>query len=1177
MNYSSKKRAFLCEKSSSFRRTFIIVKFICLFVILGTLQSMAALSYSQIALLTIEKENTSVQEILSVIEHQSEFYFTYSQNQVDVNRKTSIRVVEKSINEVLGLLFDGAGVKYTISDRHVVLFKEAANAKSTDGIAGMKAVQQGKTVTGKIFDDLNDPLIGVNVQVKGTSNGTITAVDGSFTLNQVPNNAVLVVSYIGYVTREVAVGNSTNLIIILSEDNQLLDEVIVVGYGTQRKETLAGAVASIGADELTTTKTDNVISNMQGKMAGLLIRQQTGEPGDFGSMISIRGFGEPVVVIDGIVRNQEGSSELAQLTTDDIESISILKDASAAIYGMNAANGVIIVTTKKGDTGKARFSYSGNFSLKMPTGMAEMTSAYEHRLLANEYQRNIGAAPTYDDALLEKYRNGEPGYQDWDWIDMYMYKVVPAQNHTLSVRGGNEKIRYYTSLAYTEDNGMLKSDVQYYRRYTLRSNLSAELTKDLKMNVMFSGRMDKRQRGHEEFIWTYKSLIVNDRGVGPYTLGNPNHLSVIGPEDKNPAALTSPDLEGYRRNENITANGQVDLTYTAPFLKGLSVNLLGSFDLQNRNESDKEAAHDLYDYFTDSYSKSRGQNKYWNRIGLYNKAYTKFQANYSTKFGDHALDLMGAIEASQQRFDNLRGDRSYSDIYTFDILDQASATTASNSGNREIRRYAAFLGRVNYNYMGKYIVEGMLRRDGSYRYAPSKRWVLFPSASIAWRVSEEEFFKKIAPFVNNFKIRASYGESGRDQGNPYEYIPAYTLSNARGYIFDEGTLTGGMYPPGIVRDNMSWVTAKFFNIGTDIDILNNKLNITFEYFQRKNTGILANRSSSAPNTFGASFPQENINSDINMGLELQVKYRGNIGKDFSYIVGANATYARTKRLHVESAGFTSQWQRWRDGNEDRFTGRSLIYDYKGQYGSLSEYETAPLYGGNRGNSVKLPGAYRLVDANGDGVINGNDQRFTSWSWGTSGYTSGASEAADGAAWNRVNPPLQFGFTFDGSYQSWDLSLLLQGAALYAVNYHMNDIWGYGRYPTSHTKFLDRWHTASVTDDPLDPATQWISGKYPAGRPYNYDNTQDNAAISVWRPHAAYLRLKNIELGYTVPKNVLNRIGINSLRVYVNGTNLLTFTNKELRKTDPERSENSWNAGLSYPIMKAVNFGINLNF
>jgi hypothetical protein len=466
--------------------------------------------------------------------------------------------------------------------------------------------------------------------------------------------------------------------------------------------------------------------------------------------------------------------------------------------------------------------------MKMPTGMPDMMSAYEYRLFENEFQRNVGLPPRYSDDLLKGYQTGAPGYPDSDWIDMYMYKVVPAHTHTFSVRGGSNKVRYFTSFSYNEDNGLLKSDVQYYNRYTFRSNLSADLTNDLTMNVMISGRVDNSQRASEEFIWTYKSLIVNDRGVGPYTLNKPNHLSRVGPEDKNPAALISPDLEGYRRNENINATSQVDFTYKAPYVKGLTVNALGSFDLRQGNESDLLRAHDIYDYFSDTYLQTRGQDRYWNQNRLYRKTYARLQVNYSTKIDNHTLAIMAATEASEERFDNLRGQRSFPDIFTFDIIDQGAPTSATNSGNREFRRYAAYLARVNYDFMGKYLVEVMARYDGSYRYAPSKRWVLFPSVSLGWRVSEEKFFKDNVSFINNLKLRASYGESGRDQGSAYEYLPAYTSSNRQGTIFSGSTLTTGMFPPGVVLESMTWVTAKFSNVGIDADFLNSKINATLE-------------------------------------------------------------------------------------------------------------------------------------------------------------------------------------------------------------------------------------------------------------------------------------------------------------------------------------------------------------
>jgi TonB-linked SusC/RagA family outer membrane protein len=1040
----------------------------------------------------------------------------------------------------------------------------------------MKSIQQQtKNISGVVVDNKGEALIGVNVFIKGTSNGSITDVDGKFSISQVSPNATLVVSYVGYVTQEFVVGNRSSFDIRLVEDSQALEEVVVVGYGVQKKETLTGAVTAIKAEDIVTTKTENLITNIQGKMPGLLIRQQTGEPGVFDNMISIRGFGEPLVIIDGVTRSQDGIKELAQLSPEDVENISILKDASAAIYGMNAANGAIIVTTKKGTSSKTQFSYTGMYGMKMPTGMELTMDAYNYMLMANEMQRNNGAGmyAAYDRELLEKYKNNVPGYSDYDWIDLTMYDMVPQQNHNLSVRGGTDKVRYFVSLGYTDDNGLLKSDIMYYKRYNFRSNVSADLTKDLKMNVEVSGRADKRQNKRDDFWATYKALVTSERGKNWHTMANENHYTVMAPENKNPIAFIDPDIDGYRRWETLNGQSQVELVYSAPFLKGLNLSALADYNIRQINESYLERGYKLYDYFSDQYQSTYGTDQYYNTINLYEKAYIRMMANYTGHWNAHTLTVMGAMEASRERLDMLRGQRRYMEVFTHDILNQGTATSATNQGYREYRRLAAYFGRVNYDYADKYLLEFVARYDGSYRYAPSKRWVFFPSASIGWRLSEEEFIKDNLPFINNLKLRASYGESGRDAGNAFQYIPGYTSNSARGYIFDEGVLTTGMYPPGVVNDNLSWVTSQLSNVGLDFDVLNGKLGGSFEFFQRKNTGILATRITTVPNFFGATFPSENINSDMNMGLELNLIHRGQIGKDFRYNVSANTTFSRTKRLHVERAAFTSQYDRWMNGNEDRLTGRSLIYTHDGQYTSLEEYETAPLLGVTSGNSRMLPGSFRIEDRNGDGVINASDQVFENWAYGGQGYVSGT------GASSAVNPPLQYGFTLAGTYKSFDLNLLFQGAALYSVNFASNDIWGYGRYPTLHKKYFDRWHTTAIEDDPYDPATTWVPGKFAALRPWasGRPGTTDEMPIKLFRPMANYLRLKSVELGYTIPRSTLKKIKIDGIRFYINATNLFTFCNSELKNIDPEKQEKDWDANLTYPIMKAMNIGVNINF
>lgn len=1114
-------------------------------------------SYAQRTMVNIALDNRTVDEVLTELEHGTEFVFFYNNKQVDVKRRVSVTANNKTIFKVLEDVFKGTNVAYKVLDRNIILYDKVA------GTDELQTTMQVSTLKGSVVDASGEPVIGASILVKGTTNGVITDINGNFVLSNVASNATLIVSYVGYKTQNISVAGKSSLKIVLVEDAEVLDEVVVVGYGVQKKESLTGAIAAITADEIATTKTENLITNIQGKMPGLLIRQKTGEPGTFDNMVSIRGYGTPLIVIDGITRS--GTDELAQLNSEDIESMSILKDASAAIYGLNAANGVIIVTTKKGLAEKTRVSYSALFGVKNATGMEKTVDAYNYRVLANERARNDQAAPEYTNELLELYRTGAKGYTDNNWIDMFMDKLAFQQSHTVSVRGGSHKVKYYVSFGYNGDNGLLKSGVQYYHRYNLRSNLTAEITKGLKLNVNLSGRWDETQRPREDFMWTFKTLMVNDRGIGTHTIANPNHLSAIGPENKNPFALVDPEVDGYRKNRGLTYTADVELNWQVPFVKGLALSLLGSFDGNNRNNSALNRSYQLYDYYTDAPAGLGGStDAYSNTMRIYQKIYGRVQANYMRSFNQHNLNVTAVAELNSNRQDELSGSRKYTELFTNDILNQASPGTATNSGYRSFGRLAAYLMRVNYDYAGKYLLELVGRYDGSYRYAPSKRWTFFPSVSAGWRLSEESFIKNNLPFITNLKIRGSFGQSGYDAGDPFQYVSAYTAAS-NGYVFGGGSQIMGMVAPGVVTDRLSWVTSSISNIGLDFDLWNGKLSGTIEWFNRKNEGILADRAQRAPDTFGASFPKENLNSNRNRGFEIELGHRGQVGKDFSYSVSANFTYARERRLHVEHAEYTSSMDRWKNGQDNRNSNVMWLYKYDGQYTSLQQYETAPLIGGSLGNSKMLPGSYRLLDLNGNGRLDSDDRLPEFWATG-------------------ANPPIQYGLTLAASYKNFDINMLFQGASGYSIGYANDDVWGYGsRTNKSYLleKFTDRWHTAAITDDPYNPATQWIPGYYPALR-HNFSNTSDNGnrsnyGISIWNPQATYLRLKSLEIGYNLPKSFMKRIGLNSARLFVNGSNLLTFCNKALKDADPEREERDWGANLAYPLMRTYNFGLNINF
>lgn len=1045
----------------------------------------------------------------------------------------------------------------------LALFPAAMNAEPVGVDSQISARQSRITAKGVILDTYGQPVIGASVLEKGnSSNGVVADIDGNFTI-VVPQGATLVISSIGYTTQEIQA--STLMNIVLTEDSTMLEETVVVGYGVQKKESLTGAITAIGSEDITSTKTENLISNIQGKMPGLLIRQKTGEPGVFNNMISVRGYGDPLIVIDGITRGD--SSDLAQLNSDDIESISILKDASAAIYGMNAANGVIIVTTKQGKAEKPVVSYTGLVGAKAPTGIESTMDAYTYRVIANERSKNDGNSPMYSDELIEKYRTGE--YRDWNWMDMYMKKVAFQQNHNLSVRGGTDNVKYFVSFGYNDDNGLLATNIQYYHRYTFRSNLSANLSKDLTLNVGISGRWTESRQPREDFLWNYKTLITDDRGIGPYTIdpNDPtkytNHFSNIGPEGKNPAGLIDPDVDGFRLNRALNYDLNVELKYNVPFVKGLTLSALGSFDGYTRNNSTLQKSYDMYDYYTDEWVKTFGQDSYSNTMRIFQKLYGRFMATYSTTFNDaHHLSATAVAEMSGTRSDYLTGQRYYSEIFTNDILDQATAATATNGGNRSFTRLAAYLVRVNYDYKGKYLFEAVGRYDGSYRYAPSRRWTFFPSVSAGWRISEEPFIKNNASFINNLKLRASYGESGVDAGNAFQYIPAYTPSMANSYIFSGSSITTGMYAPGVTLESLSWVTSKIMNIGIDAELWKGRLFGTFEIFQRKNEGMLANRQMTVPSTFGASFPQENINSNLNRGIEFEIGTRGQSG-DFTYQITGNFTYARTKNLYVERRQDYSSYDRWKNNSNDRLTGYRWFYQTDGRYESLEEYETAPLLGGSLGNSRMTPGSFKLVDVNGDGIINGDDRLPNGWARGS-------------------NPPIQYGLNMAFSWKGLDLNMLFQGASGYTIQYPNDDIWGYGS-KTNDTylvsKYESRWHTTDPSADPYDPTSAWSQGTYPALHK-NFGNTTDNGQsyqIPFWHPEATYVRLKTLEIGYTFPKALLRKAHISNARVFINGNNLFTICNPLLKNADPEREEADWQASVAYPLMKSYNFGVTLTF
>lgn len=1038
------------------------------------------------------------------------------------------------------------------------------DGSNVSAIASETGMQQF-AVSGKITDaTTGEALAGVNVKVEGTTIGAISDIDGKYSFPSVDRNASLTFSFIGYVTQVVPIAGRNVVNATLVAETQALQEVVVIGYGTQRKETLTGSVASIKTADILSTKSTSVASSIQGKIVGVQIRQQTGEPGVFNSRISIRGFGEPLLVIDGVVR--DGMTDLERLNPDDIENMSVLKDASASIYGMNAANGVIIVTTKKGFAGKTEFTLSSLYTSKKPTNdFNNLTAdAYTLRVMQNEMQRNSNIPLGTSDTELAKWKDGTlPGYTDYNWWKEFVKDHVNTSDLNLTARGGNDVITFFTSLGYMNDGGYFKvSDAEQYKKYTFRTNVEAKLAKGLTLKVSFYGRSENTIQPSAGTQWTFKRIITNNRGVGAFTLANNGHLSIVPAENTNIWGQLSKEISGYDQNINFQYQSTVDLNYELPFVKGLSLGVLVAYDGLVGDRRQLNKTFQLYDYITDAPSGTPGLNTFANTLTNMVRKDIQNKISYKTRIGDHNISATVVNEIKRIDYNNLYGKRQFDDVFTTDIINQGSLTNQSTTGYRTEEAYVSFLGRFSYDYKAKYLLDFTIRADGTYRYAPGQQWGTFPAVSAGWRIGQESFIKDNLPIVSDLKLRGSWGKSGRDAGLPFGYYEGYSFGKVDGgYVFNDNILTMGMIPPGIVNGNLTWVHTTTTDFGLDLELWKGKLGFTTDYFQRLEEGLLATRVTTLPNTLGASFPEENLNSQITRGFELSVSHKNTIGK-FSYGVNANMTLNRLYFLHREQAAYQSTMAEWKSGTDGdgRIQGRIFGPERTGEvWQNVTELETAPLQGGVNGNSLELPGMDKIRDIDGNGVINGNDV-----------LPNGFSGAG-------TNPPLQAGLNANANYLNFDFNVGVAGGTMFSMSKSRSDQWGYGMsYPMFFTKYLDHWHTANVTDNPFDPATVWIPGKWEAVTANTTGNTS-GSSTDKWRMDATYLRVKTIELGYTIPSKITKVIKISSCRAFVNCYNLFTLCNQNLKDMDPEKDEGAYSAGNTYPIMRSYNFGLDIKF
>jgi len=1032
-----------------------------------------------------------------------------------------------------------------------------------------------KKITGKVTDESGSPLASVSVSIKGTTKGATTDQKGTFTLSVPNDRTVLVVSSVGFETQEFRVGTATEIGVTLKAATSKLDEVVVVGYASQKKVTLTGAVAVVKGSELAKSPATNLSNSIAGRLPGVVAVNGSGEPGYDGSAIRIRGSNtlgnnDALIVIDGVPARAGG---IDRLSPNDIESMSVLKDASAAIYGARAANGVILITTKRGKTGKPELSYSHNQGYAAPTVLPKMLNAVQYAEMANEIElyklpsaewaaasaafkssgiyESVGGntitAP-FLPADVALYKDGSDpwGHPNTDWFKTVIKPWSPQTKDNVQIIGGTENIKYLASLGTQTQDGIYKNSATGYKQYDMRINIDAKVNKYITASLGIVARQENRFFPTKDAGSIFRMLM---RGYPTKNAIWPNGQAAPDIENGEQPVVITTNQTGYDRDTRNYFQSNGKLQITNPWIEGLKFTLNASIDknmsvgkrwvkpwyIYNWSGNDAAGEPIMTSVMKGPATQATlGQNS-MDQLNVMLEGI----GSYERSFGSHNITVLAGATKETVNADFFNAFRQY---YASTAIDQLFAGGLSNQQTGGAAFECArlnYFGRVGYNYKEKYIAEFLWRNDGSYMFPEAKRFGFFPGVTGGWRISEENFFKNNIKFINTMKIRASWGQMGNDQVyfggglREYDYLPTY----AYGSYTAGGAVVQTLRENGIPNANLTWEVANNANLGIEGTTLDNHLAFEFDVFQNHRTNILWRRNASIPTSTGLTLPAENIGKVDNRGFEFKLDYNNTIG-DLRYNVGINGGLSKNKIVFWDETPGRPAYQLSTGkpmpsdvNNPDA----QLLYVYDGIFKDAADVAANTLdYSGVGGAGKIFPGSMKFKDVNKDGKIDGDDRVRSD---------------------KNQTPTFQGGLNIGLQYKDFDLSVLFQ-ASTGAELFIQTETGTIGNY------LLDTYEHRWTVDNPSSvyPRTVDRNNQYFSNRNTFYNVSSD------------YIRLKNLEIGYTLPKTVGNKFGINKLRFYVNGLNLVTWTN--LVVYDPESQSTD---GHYYPQSKLINTGLNITF